>query len=834
MVWFTCPLCEVHKTNFRKYARHLRDFHEVEQGFVIVCNIDCCKDSFRSVEKLVRHVRRKHREADNDNECADDQNEQEEYFAEQMDLNYEDIINADNDVPLDGMTAELLQKRIDQVQRHTFTFLLKLREKHLLPECVQEDIVTDMSLLIDHVHDTYRDLFKDFCVKKDVFANEHDLCHHLLSSKSVFSDIFEEFNSEEKLKGHLVTRNLMVEPEKIEIKTVKMKKVINYRYVPIPSVLKLVLSKDEVYDQIEHVQNVLKNPDLLCDYKDGTIFKSHEFFRRHPMALRLHFYADEFEVCNPIGAKRGKHKVFAVYYTIGNLQAKYRSQLKFIHLAILIRYPDMVCLQADDPSCKELYGPLMKDLDVLSTQGITISLHGNEITYLAALATFSGDNLSAHSIAGFQTYFNCNRMCRVCMIDHDSIGECFNEEELTIRSKEVHAYHQEAIAACEANKRIYGVYHSCALQELSYFEVTCSFPPDIMHDLLEGIVPSVVKQVLATLVSERICTLNDINSRLKTAIDMVDDKPNLLKDSVFKPSGSIIGSASQKWSLFLLLPAIVGEYVPEGHEAWEVYLLLRQITDIVFAPVISRHDLYHLQGCVQTFLSSYAAYFGSDSVTPKFHYLVHYSRMIEMFGPLRHLWCMRFEGKHQYFKSIIQSLGNYINVGATMANRHQLRQSWELLSSNILHTEGHATTKTVTHKMHFLPEVLRHAISIKLDVEFTDDEKFTTTNNLIFNHVSYSVNNCLVLSVVEEEEIPAFIRLKYVINIRNTWIICGRLCTSRKFCHKLHAYEVSTEEGWIVVYPGEEADYSSCLNFEINHVSLISPKYHVPRGTVSS
>ena len=169
-----------------------------------------------------------------------------------------------------------------------------------------------------------------------------------------------------------------------------------------------------------------------------------------------------------------------------------------------------------------------------------------------------------------------------------------------------------------------------------------------------------------------------------------------------------------------------------------------------------------------------------------------------------------------------------------MANRHQLRQSWELLSSNNLHTEDHATTETVIHKIHFLPEVLRHAISIKLDVEFTDDVKLTTTNNLIFNHVCYSVNNCLVLSLVEEEEIPAFIRLKYVINIRNMWIICGRLYASRMFFHKLHAYEVSTEEGWIVVYPGEEADYSSCLSFEINHVSFISPKYHVPRGTVSN
>ena len=101
---------------------------------------------------------------------------------------------------------------------------------------MQEDIVTDMSLLIDYIHDTYCNLFQGFCVKKDVFANEHDLCHHLLSNISAFSDIFEEFNSEEKLEVHLVTKNSMVEPEKIEIKTVKRKKVINYRYVTINSV----------------------------------------------------------------------------------------------------------------------------------------------------------------------------------------------------------------------------------------------------------------------------------------------------------------------------------------------------------------------------------------------------------------------------------------------------------------------------------------------------------------------------------------------------------------------------------------------------------------------
>lgn len=62
------------------------------------------------------------------------------------------------------------------------------------------------------------------------------------------------------------------------------------------------------------------------------------FFKEHPNALRLHFYEDEFEVVNPLGSKRTKHKLCAFYYTVGNLDKKYRSQQRHINLALLVRY----------------------------------------------------------------------------------------------------------------------------------------------------------------------------------------------------------------------------------------------------------------------------------------------------------------------------------------------------------------------------------------------------------------------------------------------------------------------------------------------------------------
>lgn len=96
-------------------------------------------------------------------------------------------------------------------------------------------------------------------------------------------------------------------------------------------------------------------PDMMTSFTDGTVYENHPLFSQHPQALRLHFYADEFAMCNPIGSKRGKHKIFAVYYLIGNLHRKYWSEIKFIHLCMLVRYQ---FIKEFDPSFAKLFAPL--------------------------------------------------------------------------------------------------------------------------------------------------------------------------------------------------------------------------------------------------------------------------------------------------------------------------------------------------------------------------------------------------------------------------------------------------------------------------------------------
>lgn len=44
--------------------------------------------------------------------------------------------------------------------------------------------------------------------------------------------------------------------------------------------------------------------------------------------------------------------------------------------------------------------------------------------------------------------------------------------------------------------------------------------------------------------------------------------------------------------------------------------------------------------------------------TPKHHFSLHFVEDIRRFGPLRHVWCMRFESKNQEHKRAART-GNY-------------------------------------------------------------------------------------------------------------------------------------------------------------------------------
>ena len=72
---------------------------------------------------------------------------------------------------------------------------------------------------------------------------------------------------------------------------------------------------------------------------DRTIRKMF-FFSVEEDRYSLILYIDDFEVCNPLGTSRKKHKVTAVYWVLGNIPAQFRSTLASIYLTILCKAED--------------------------------------------------------------------------------------------------------------------------------------------------------------------------------------------------------------------------------------------------------------------------------------------------------------------------------------------------------------------------------------------------------------------------------------------------------------------------------------------------------------
>lgn len=51
--------------------------------------------------------------------------------------------------------------------------------------------------------------------------------------------------------------------------------------------------------------------------------------------------------------------------------------------------------------------------------------------------------------------------------------------------------------------------------------------------------------------------------------------------------------------------------------------------------------------------------------------LYMYNKRVNWYGPLVRYWCMRFEGKHNYFKDLAHRLKCFKNIPKSMAHHHQ-------------------------------------------------------------------------------------------------------------------------------------------------------------------
>ncbi|KAL1273015.1 hypothetical protein QQF64_028877 [Cirrhinus molitorella] len=418
-------------------------------------------------------------------------------------------------------------------------------------------------------------------------------------------------------------------------------------YVPLLQMLQKLLNKKEILEKVTSLQEHIPHEYRTC--QDGSSFRENSLLNCGEFTIALGLYIDDFEVANPLGTSKGKHKMCAVYWIIANLPAKFRSALNTVQLALLCNTETVKECGYD----KILY-PLLSDLASLEQHGVYIERLGKSVK--GSVLFVAADNLGAHSLAGFFESFRVDKFCRFCMASRtDAQLQEVRTGAFELREKGAHNRQvQESLQDPNAGRNS-GVKGQCPLtSSLEHFHVIGGYPPDILHDVFEGIVPVELSLCIKDLVAKKYITLDVLNHAIKSfpyTFSDKTDKPQVISKS-FTSRDTIGGNGHENWCLIRILPLLIGHYIPSGDNTWEILMLLKDIVALVVSPQFTEESLYILDYKVAEHRELLQSVFPDFKLRPKHHYIEHYSHLIRVHGPLTEVWTMRFEAKHKFFKKM--------------------------------------------------------------------------------------------------------------------------------------------------------------------------------------
>ena len=596
-----------------------------------------------------------------------------------------------------------------------------------------------------------------------------------------------------------------------------------YQYIPLLTTLRKLLSDATVMEQIDQLPNRIHQDGKIEDFCDGERYKNHPLFSKDASALQIIAYYDEVEICNPLGSHVKQHKLGIVFYTVGNVDPKYRSQLKLINLVIVATVPII-----------EVYGlnkvlqPFVSDLNVLSTSGITVLGR----TFKGALLTFLADSLASNQLGGFKKSFSfAFRWCRTCLVSKNSLSNSFVSDDFDCRTKQDHLKHLESLTGPSAAhfSKTYGINERSALLDIKDFDMFGGgLPHDTMHDIFEGVAELEVQHLLYHCISSHFFTLNEYNDRLLNFNFGYSerDKPIPILQQALNPENSLRSSASQMSLLVRILPFLIGDKLLEDNPHWKCFLLLRKIIDIALCPLLTSNSCSSLKLLIKEHHSIFVCLY--DVYTPKCHFLLHYPEQIKLLGPLVRTWTIRHEAKLNFFKRV-SSLANFKNVASSMAKRHQRWICYELASGSLVRIPfecGPACSGTglslVKDETNNIQASLTTAIP-NLSLESTIFRPRWVEQN----GITYQSNNAYLITGSDGLD-PIFSRLDSLIVVGGDLVVfVTSQCEVLYFDSHFHSYVISVTSNQLLFTTQSLLDHNVYHGHKFKGLTYLTLRYNV-------
>jgi hypothetical protein len=756
--------------SFRLFAsdliRHLKV--HIRNKTVITCPFQGCEKQFSGVSESTfkSHLSRYHRNWSRFSVSAKFFLQHEKFDKDGVASSSHQNLDSTSDCCLDVTDEHASDDATESLDLSTFSaaaiekvmtrnlaqFMLSLQAKHHVPADTVQKIVVEFANLHHHNVMTTENKIKKILnqanmtqdlitkiiasVKSNPLSVTMDAKDGLLRSESMRATFFKtEFNYVEPVSYSLdSTRN------------------IHFHYVPIKQSLKALFQDHAVQSQL--VEGIhLSEDECLADIGDGSTCKKNIVLQADPTCLKLLMYQDDFEPSNPLGSAKGKHKMLAVYYTLGNLHPRVRTKIDVVQLILLCKRSSVITYGLD-----VIFEPLMRDLVSLENDGVDL---GPPYGIRKATVMFIlGDNLGSHMIGGFTESFSGHYFCRFCMATRDCLtsGQCF-PENFDVRTPE---RYDSAVRHVEENNvdHFEGVKRKSVLHKLAQFHVcNVGLPPCIGHDIFEGIALVDLTLYLSYLTKEkRWFSINYLNRRiehLKLKGVEAKDRPAFINEQ----TGKVSGHAVQIWVLIRFLPILVGHKIDDTSDmVWQLVLLLREIVELVCSPKLSTRNVAVMKDIIEEYIEIRLHCFPESSLKPKHHFLTHYPQLTLACGPLIRLWTMRFESKHSYFKKCARSAQNFKNITKTLSVKHQFLQA--MYSSGSLFKPSVEIQNGLPLHIELYDQRIRDAVEVYS--ELTDASRSQICERAVVDNIVYEKGMYVFLD--REEGHPVCGEIMYIIS----------------------------------------------------------------------
>lgn len=511
----TCPNSLVCR-KLSDISDHLKD--HLNQNKIIICPFVGCETQFKKYSSFKSHLSRKHY-----NSVAREKVDfitDEENFSSKSDSDLDGISDdvSDNTHFDEGINEPNFQLKMKE---HIALLLLKAQEKYMIPLSTTQKLLQDFNSLCEMQTNYLCDNIMKDAVNLGLTSDGSLKLNDILRENCI-SESINSLSTNYKRMKYFETNLQTVFPLEYPLGRNISNKSCSFQYVSILSTLKFLLMQDDVFQQV--INPVCNEDDnLFSSFDDGQICKNHNLFSTNKEALKINMFCDEFEVCNPLGVHRKNHKILAFYYVLGNIYPEFRSSVDNIQLLILVKSVHVKYF-----GIKAIVEPLIEDLNVLASQGI--SVRGK--TFMGSLSFISGDNLGSNMIGGYVESFSSkvNYYCRTCLCNKIEIQNTFSDENIALRTPENYKQHVMDLLVDSTKDSLYGIKKNSPFNT-DFFHVTQGLPPDIAHDLLEGVVPYELGLILASLATAHVISIDYINKQIENwpygPLDIID-KPVLI------------------------------------------------------------------------------------------------------------------------------------------------------------------------------------------------------------------------------------------------------------------------------------------------------------------